>query len=178
MPDLETALQTFSDERTAPGPDGITYEGALSNLRSKGTILLLQLFNRVWQQERLPQDWKLAKVVPLLKPGKSPMSLESFRPVSLTSCIGKVMKKLINERLQWWVEENNALSSHLARLRRRRCTMDCILNLVTHVEHERSRGNITVAVFLVLKGALTRLIIVTFYMDFLNSVFSVAPCVG
>lgn len=83
-----------------------------------------------------------------LKPGKSPISLDAFRPLSLTSCIDKVMEKLISQRLQWWIEENNVLSPYLASFRRRRCTIDSVLDLVTFGDHYRSRENVSVAMFL------------------------------
>ena len=43
----------------------------------------------------IPAIWKLAKIVPVLKPGKSPNEGTSYRPLSLLSPIAKVLEKLI-----------------------------------------------------------------------------------
>lgn len=96
----------------------------------------------------MPISWKLAKLAALLKPGKSLMALESFRPVSLTNCISKIMEKMINERLMYWIETQHVLPGNISGFRRGRCTMDSIIDLVTFVEHEKSKGNIAVAIFL------------------------------
>lgn len=151
---LEELMNALSSarKRTAPGPDGVTY-AALSNLGPKNTIGLLDLYNKIWRCERVPLSWKLAMVVPILKPGKSPMAVESFRPVSLTNCIAKIMEKMINERIQWWIENHNCLPQNLAGFRVGRCTMDCVMDLITFVEHEKTAGKITVAVFLDIKRA-------------------------
>lgn len=151
MGEMKTALRT-TRKRTAPGPDGVTY-GALANLGPTATDVLLQFFNCIWEDEILPECWKIAQVVPILKPGKSPLSVESFRPVSLTSCIGKLMEKLVNERLQWWLEVNDVLPYQMTGFRRHRCTMDSVIDLVTSVEHEKTLGNVTIAIFLDIRRA-------------------------
>lgn len=76
------------------------------------------------------------------------MSVDSFRTVSLTSCLAKVVERLINERLRGRLEFLGDLPEHMAGFRRGCCTMRCVLNLVTFVEHERHQDNMSVAVFL------------------------------
>lgn len=85
--ELRTALRT-SPKRTSPGSDHVTY-AAFSNLRSSTTKVPLQLCNSLRRTEFLPQIWTVAHFIPLLNPVKSPTSVYSFRPVSLTSCAGK-----------------------------------------------------------------------------------------
>ena len=47
-----------------------------------------------------------AKIVPILKSGKPATELSSFRPVSLTSCLGKWLERVIEKRLRFVLEEN------------------------------------------------------------------------
>ncbi len=70
---------------------------------------MLRLFNFSWSLGRFPDTWKLAVTVPILKPGKSAADPLSYRPISLLPCIGKLMERLVYERLYWWLEHNNML---------------------------------------------------------------------
>uniref|UniRef100_A0A2C9JQU0 EF-hand domain-containing protein n=1 Tax=Biomphalaria glabrata TaxID=6526 RepID=A0A2C9JQU0_BIOGL len=75
---------------------------------------LLEFMNRTWAESRLPGAWKSAVIVPVLKKGKDATNVESYRPISLTSTLGKVAERMefvmglsvlsrgtFQERLQW-----------------------------------------------------------------------------
>ena len=151
LDELKSALE-LCRTKTAAGPDGVTYM-MLKNLGPAGRMALLELFNDTWISETLPDSWKLGRVIPVLKPGKTPLCLESFRPVCLTSCLCKLMEIMVNSRLQWWCEHTKVLSDYMTGFRQRRCTMDAVLDIVTSVEHERMCGNVTIAVFLDIQRA-------------------------
>jgi len=74
-----------------------------------GKDVLLRLLNLSWKKGELPQIWKNAHLVPILKKGKNPAEPRSFRPISLTSCIGKIAERLINRRLYWFLETSELL---------------------------------------------------------------------
>ena len=50
------------------------------------------LFNNSLHQNIFPTDWKLAHVIPLLKAGDKSF-LSNYRPVSLLSCVSKILEK-------------------------------------------------------------------------------------
>lgn len=151
LSELQCAIASCR-QKSASGPDGITYN-MLKNLGPTGTTILLDIYNNLWMQEIVPESWKFARIIPILKPAKTPLSLESFRPISLTSCLCKVMEKMIDARLQWWCNRTGVFSNYLTGFRKQRCTMDAILDIVTYVEHEHACGSLTVAVFLDIKRA-------------------------
>ena len=62
------------------------------------------LYNKVWQEEKLPGSGKQAVVVPIRKPGKDPTSPSSYRPIALTSYVCKLMERMITERLTYFLE--------------------------------------------------------------------------
>jgi hypothetical protein len=72
--------------------------------------ILLGFFNSILRTGEIPEKWYLTKVVPILKPGKSPASPYSFRPISLMECDRKLMEKMFCTRLDIWAERNNVLS--------------------------------------------------------------------
>ena len=41
-------------------------------------------------------------MIPILKKGKVPKKANSYRPVSLTSCVVKTMERIVNESLKWY----------------------------------------------------------------------------
>jgi hypothetical protein len=60
---------------------------------------VLGLYNKVWQEEKLPGSWKKVVVVPIRRPGKDPTSPSSYRLIALTSHVRKLMERMITERL-------------------------------------------------------------------------------
>ena len=67
--------------------------------------MLLKIINKTWDSGSLPQIWKTANIVPILKNGKTKNKVSSYRPISLTSCISKVAERMINARLYHWLEK-------------------------------------------------------------------------
>lgn len=151
LAELQTALR-LSRARSSPGADGITYM-ALRNLSEVCHRSLLRVYNESWATGQVPDCWKVARVIPLLKPGKQPSLLASFRPVSLTSCIGKVLERMVLHRLEWWLEKQKIFPEEMSGFRRQRSSMDSVLDLVTAVEHAKSRRRLVVAVFLDVRRA-------------------------
>lgn len=101
--ELRGALHKLRTQ-SAPGPDKITNK-ILRNLDDTSITTLTALFNAYWTTETLPQEWKHAKVTFIPKPGKS-LKIENLRPISLTSCLGKLLEHIIHARL----------TQHLSRL--------------------------------------------------------------
>ena len=73
-------------QKSAAGPDNIPYE-FIKELPSECTEIILKLFNTVYEQNKIPDSWKHALVLPILKPDKPPNDPTSYRPISLSSCI-------------------------------------------------------------------------------------------
>lgn len=105
------------------GPDGITYQ-MLKNLPPQGKSRLLLILNKVFSEGTIPDVWKTANIIPILKPDKDPTDPKSYRPISLLSCVGKLLEKMVSSRLNWWLESNHLLSDYQSGFRRNRCTTD------------------------------------------------------
>lgn len=91
LKELEIALASCNT-KSSPGPDGVAY-CALTHLGERARCLLLDFYNKSWDSGTIPNEWKVARVLPILKPGKSPLDINSYRPIALSSCIGKIMEK-------------------------------------------------------------------------------------
>ena len=155
MTELNKALKKLKP-RKSPGPDGLHNE-MLKNLGPRAKQVLLQYINMTWQQGLLPNTWKTAIVKPILKKGKPAEELSSYRPISLTSCFGKITERMINERLYWWLESNNILNSHQAGFRAGRRTDDQLFKLSQKVIDGFHEKQSTTAIFVDLQQAYDRI---------------------
>jgi hypothetical protein len=60
-----------------------------------------------------PVDWKRTRIVTVLKPGTDPALADSYRPISLLSCIRKLFEQKLLVRLELWAEKSEILSGTL-----------------------------------------------------------------
>ncbi|KAG5874448.1 hypothetical protein JTB14_008527 [Gonioctena quinquepunctata] len=107
MWELNRALKQTSN--TAPGKDNITYS-MLYHLPEGLKKSLLNIFNRIWNNEiAIPTEWKDYLVIPILKHGKPKEEENSYRPISLASCILKTFERMLKNRLEHWLEHHTKL---------------------------------------------------------------------
>ena len=92
-----------STEATAPGEDSVLYE-MLKHLPDDSKRFLLKIINKIWKTGIMPQNWKTSIIIPIRKPNKDASQATSYRPIALTSCVCKLMEKMINTRLVWHLE--------------------------------------------------------------------------
>ena len=70
------------------------------------TPILTHLFNLIYLQKRIPDQWKVSKVIPLYKKG-TPNKIENYRPIANLCSTSKVFEKLILMRLNQLETVNN-----------------------------------------------------------------------
>ena len=104
MFELNQALN--SKRNSSPGGDTITYE-MLKQLPNESKTELLKLINISWERGEVPPDWKLATVIPFLKQSKDKLEPQSYKPISLTSCICKTLETMIAKRLTPFLEKKS-----------------------------------------------------------------------
>ncbi|XP_037521373.1 uncharacterized protein LOC119398612 [Rhipicephalus sanguineus] len=112
---------------SAPGDDCITNR-ILQNADDDSLATLLQHINIVWESGSLPAPWKHAKIVFIPKPGK-PLHFDNLRPISLTSCVGKVMEHVILTRLTEYMDKEDKFPHTMIGFRPRLSTQDVMLQL-------------------------------------------------
>lgn len=109
MEELNLALSKAKGRAT--GIDEISYD-MLRHLPLKSKIILLEAYNKIWNQDRIPETWKTGLIVPILKDNGNPHDIKNYRPITLLSCMGKIMERMINTRLITEIEEKCHLNPH------------------------------------------------------------------
>ena len=114
---------------------------------------VLSLLNQSWLSGRLPSSWKKATVIPIPKKGKPSFAPSSYRPISLTSILCKLLGRVVAGRLRWFLESRNLLNSSQAGFRKGRGCADQIVRLVQDVAASSTQKKMTLGVFLDLEKA-------------------------
>ena len=120
-------------QKKAPGPDGITNE-MLKHLGPGAKRTLLRIYNQSWSTGIVPTIWKEAVIRPIPKMGKDKRDPSSYRPISLLSCVGKLLERIISKRLIWHLESNSVLASTQTGYRQFQSTEDQLALLTQEIE--------------------------------------------
>jgi len=132
MDELEKAIRKMR-VKGAAGEDEIP-PSFLKALGPRAKVELLSIFNQSFDDASVPQMWRRAIILPLLKAGKPAGQIASFRPVSLTSCVVKTMERMVSDRLYEIAETRNMFSPLQAGFRRGRSCEDQIMKMVQAIE--------------------------------------------
>ena len=137
--EILTAIET-SNSKSAPGEDGVGYI-MLKNLIPDYKEMLKDIYKEVWETLEVPEGWKKAVIIFLDKPNK-----KALRPISLTASMGKIMERIVNNRLIEWAEESNIMDEGQNGFRRGRSTIDNLTILSNDVRRgfESRRDTLTV----------------------------------
>ena len=113
---------------------------------------LVRLFNLSLRDGSIPDSWKCALIVPLHK-GGNVKDVNNYRPVSLLPIQGKVIEKIVHNRLISHLEEHDILDSRQGGFRKNHSTTDTSVNFVDDIYRAMNTGEITIAVFIDLRKA-------------------------
>jgi ribonuclease HI len=151
MKELSEALRAIP-LRKAAGPDNVHPE-FLAELSIYAKAVLLELLNNLWSASIYPLNYKTPVICPILKPGKPANQCKSFRPIAMTSPLGKTFERMIANRLSRWLEDNKKLTSCQAGFRKRHRTTDHAVSLAERITSGFQRKENTGAVFFDMQAA-------------------------
>lgn len=113
----------------APGYDLITGK-ILQQLPKKGVRFLTILFNAVLRIGTFPSQWKVATIIMILKPGKQPNIVDSYRPISLLPILSKVFERILLLKLQPILNDQHLLPDHQFGFRQNHATIEQVHRVV------------------------------------------------
>lgn len=75
------------------------------------------IFNNAINHCYFPVNWKCAKVLPLLKIGKAPEKISSYRPISLTPAWSKVFEIVIDNEISAYCKQHKIIPNNQFRFK-------------------------------------------------------------
>ncbi|KAI5721502.1 hypothetical protein M8J77_021610 [Diaphorina citri] len=85
---------------------------------------------------------------PIPKPNKDPKLSESYRPITLASCLFKILEKIVNDRLYCTLDSKNFFNKFQCGFRKLHSTTDALVLLESHVRDAFNNQEHCVAVSL------------------------------
>ena len=104
--DVEAALKG-KNNRSSAGPDGIGY-GILKRFSSIKHFLAT-IFNKILVCADPPRSWRISRTILIYKKDNA-ADASNYRPISLSSCIGKVFHSILNKRLLSFATYNGLIN--------------------------------------------------------------------
>ena len=114
----------------ASGGDGIPVE-PFHILKDDAVKVLHSICQQIWKTQQWPQDWKRSVFIPILNKGNA-KKCSKYRTIALLSHASKVMLKILQARLQQYV--NRELPDVQAGFRKGSRTRDQIANVCWIIE--------------------------------------------
>ena len=106
-------------------------------LKDDAVKVLHSMLQQIWKTQQWPQDWKRSVLIPIPKKGNG-KECSNYHTIALISHTSKVMLKILQDRLQQYV--NQELPDVQAGFRKGRGTRDQIANIRWIIKkQERSR---------------------------------------
>ena len=142
-------------KNTSPGQDRIL-NIMLKNLSEDNIEMLVELFNISWASASIPIDWKEGIICPIPKPGKNLSQVNSYRPITLLSCLGKVLEKIIKNRLGYEMEKKELYHYSQLGFRKGKGTRDALVRLKQYISDAAEQNRVCIVVYLDIESAYDR----------------------
>ena len=143
--EVQRKLQDLRTDK-APGAD-LVHPRLLKGLAVQVAYPLAIIFQQSIDQSRVPQQWRTANVIPIFKKG-SKHDAANYRPISLTSHIGKLLEGIIRDHILRHLDNKQLIKpSQHGFLPGRSCQTN-LLEFLERVTDDTDRGNNTDVAYL------------------------------
>lgn len=113
---------------------------------------LLYVCNLSFQQGIFPSKLKESKIIPIFKKGDK-KNVSNYRPISITNVFGKVLEKLMHNRLISYFNKFDLLYECQFGFRKGFSTSLAIIDVINMIQNETYNKNFVMAIFMDLKKA-------------------------
>ncbi|CAL7937375.1 unnamed protein product [Xylocopa violacea] len=139
----------------APGPAEIQ-NLIIKNLSKKAIVQIMYIINNIIKLKYFPQQWKIAHVIPLQKPGKPGNIAFGYRSISLLPTLTKVTEKIILQKLKNYKRKQEILINEQFGFRQKHNTTQQVLRITNDIITGFNKDKVTTMCCLTLRKRLTR----------------------
>lgn len=144
--ELKKIIKNLKSNKS-PGHDTIP-NLVIKRLPKKAIVFISNLFNACFRLHYFPAMWKLATIIPLLKPGKKPSDPSSYRPISLLPTLSKLMEKVILHRLLQQLDNLNIIPQSQMGFKHEHATTHQLARVTEHIKSQMADQNTTALLLL------------------------------
>ena len=116
------------------------------------SVPLANLINLYFEKGIFPKSLKIASVIPIFKKGDY-LDCNNYRPISLTSNISKLLKKLIRTRLYSFLESNKVICNCQFGFRNNHSTTHALIDITEKIRSALDKGTFACGVYIDLQKA-------------------------
>ncbi|KAI5739350.1 hypothetical protein M8J77_018157 [Diaphorina citri] len=135
----------------ATGPDNIPVE-VWKSLGADGLDLLLPLFNQIFKEEKMPDDWRESTILPIYKDKGDIQDCGNYRGIKLMSHTLKLYERIVDKRLR----KETSISDNQLDFMPGRSTMDAVFAIRQLLEKYLEKEKELYLVFIDLEKAYDR----------------------
>lgn len=156
--EIKRIIKKKMGNNTAPGPDGLKIS-LYGKLPPEMLPRLAECFNRCLKEGIFPDQWKKAKLVLTPKGGTGDEEIPKVRPICLLNEVGKLLEKIIVDRINRWMIDNPKfqLSDNQYGFREGRSTCDALSRVQNIIQETTENGGVVVAVSIGIANAFNSL---------------------
>lgn len=136
---------------SSPGYDGIGGR-LLISIQESIVKPLSHIFNISLEKGIVPQELKIAKIIPIYK-DDDPAVFNHYRPISILPALSKILEKLVYKRLIEHLNKHNIIYTHQYGFRKKHSTYMAITHLINEIYKAKDRKENTIGIFLDLSKA-------------------------
>lgn len=149
--EVERAIKKLNDKK-APGIDAIS-ANIIKNVHTSCADLFVSIFNKCMSLQVFPDCWKIANVKIIPKPHCHNRTANAYRPICLLPVMGKLLEKLIIDRIMYNLYNTNMLKGNQYGFTPQKSTEDAVLHVVNWANQTLRRRQFGLLISLDISGA-------------------------